>query len=69
MKAKIEFDLPEEQAEYETHCNAAKMSLILYEFSNAIRDKTKYGNSTEWDEVHKVWWDLLYDFKINPYES
>ena len=70
-KATISFNLPEEQAEYRTHQRAGDMASILYEFSNLIREKAKYAEKQpeSWDEVKSMWWEVLNDYKVDPYED
>lgn len=69
MKAKIEFTLPDEQPEYDIHCQAPAMSSVLYEFSNTLRANDKYGAPPpkDWAEVRTLWWSLLTDYGLDPY--
>lgn len=71
-KVTVTFNLPEEQGEYNAHLKAGKMGLAIYEFTNFLRDKTKYGDPeeiTNWHEVSDVWWKHLSDEGIDPYED
>jgi hypothetical protein len=43
MKAKLEFDLPEEREEFETAVKAGKVESALLEFANWLRAEYKYG--------------------------
>jgi hypothetical protein len=43
VKAILEFNLPEEQAELETAAAATKLSLVVDDIKNALRTKLKYG--------------------------
>lgn len=45
MKIKVEFDIPEEQIEYDLYINGPKFQSILYEVKNKIRTSLKYGHS------------------------
>jgi hypothetical protein len=47
------------------------MSLIIHEFTQEVRNKTKYGDGqpVSWEAVHKIWWDLLNEYKFDPYED
>ncbi len=47
MKAVIEFNLPEEQAEYETHINAAKYYSVLWDLSQWLRSEIKYNDKND----------------------
>jgi hypothetical protein len=47
MKAILEFDLPEEQAEHETALNGNKYKIILAELDNWLRGIAKYQDIQE----------------------
>ena len=42
MKAILEFNLPEEQEEYQMFIDASKMQNVLWEMNQWLRKKTKY---------------------------
>jgi len=42
MKAKLEFDLPEENYEFSNAINGANMRSVLWEFDQWLRGKLKY---------------------------
>ena len=44
MKARLEFDLPEEQTEFELHCKAAKLYSNLWDLTERIRRWRKHGH-------------------------
>lgn len=44
MKATFEFDLPEDQHEYDIMNQASKMKTMLWEFSQQLRSWEKYGH-------------------------
>lgn len=45
MKVTIEFDLPEDNREYEVTNQASKMQSLLWEFCQQLRSYRKYGNT------------------------
>lgn len=44
MKAKFEFDLPEDQRDYEVMNQSLKTQSFLWEFSQQLRSYQKYGH-------------------------
>ncbi len=69
----IKFNLPEEQSEYNLHCNVSKYASVIYDFTQLIREKTKYATGEEkdpsWEDIRTQWWDILNEEKIDPYED
>ena len=51
MKAILEFNLPEDNVEYEIATNAEKMHLVLWEMDNWLRTQYKYMPDEEYNEV------------------
>jgi len=45
MKATLEFDMPEDQPEFETAINAHKMKSLLLDFGEQLRAWDKYGHN------------------------
>jgi hypothetical protein len=43
-KVTIEFNLPDEQDEYETMQKASKMQMVLWDFSEYLRERRKWGH-------------------------
>lgn len=43
MKATLEFNLPEDQAEYDMVINASKFFNIIWEMKKELRSKVKYA--------------------------
>lgn len=72
-KVTISFNLPEERSEYELTNNADKLSSIIYEFTQLVRNKTKYATGEEkdptWEDIRTEWWRILNEEKYDPYES
>jgi len=64
MKGKLEFNLPEEQEEFEIACNASKYNLVLFQFDQELRSKIKYQNLNEkeqdiYQKVREMLWSCL----------
>jgi hypothetical protein len=55
MKAIIEFELPEDQEEYEKANNASKMYLALWDIKQLLRSKLKYNPDGLDDEQLEQW--------------
>ena len=73
MKAILEFNLPEDQEEYDMINNASKMYLSLWDIKQMLRSKLKYnpdGLNTEqleqWESMQDEFYEILdnHDFKI-----
>ena len=64
MKAKLEFDLPEEQDDFEVASNGWKYCSVLFDLDNFLRNKLKYEKLTEeqdkaYSEVRELLWNTL----------
>ena len=57
MKAKLEFNLPEEKDEFDYACNGLKYCAALGELDNFLRSKIKYDQNLT-DEQYKVYEDV-----------
>ena len=55
MKAIIEFELPEDQEEYEKANNANKMYMALWDIRQLFRSKLKYNSDGLNDEQLQQW--------------
>ena len=57
MKATLEFNLPEDQHEYDLAVSSAKMYCALYDIKQEIRSVWKYGELTEgqFEIVEKIY--------------
>ena len=71
MKAILEFNLPDDNIDYKIANKAADMRLVICEFTNAIRAKAKYQEKQpkSWEEVKDMWWAILNDYDIDPYNE
>lgn len=70
MKATFEFDLPEDQHEYDVMSQASKMQRFLWEFSQQLREWEKYGHqfNDARDAVVKTreeFYRLLNNYEVN----
>lgn len=57
MKAKLEFDLPEENEEWLIHNNAYAYFRSIFEFDNYLRNALKYNvnlSEEEWEVYDKI---------------
>lgn len=55
MKAKIEFDLPDEQEQFEDCINGWKWQHTVWQFDQYLRTKTKYAS----DDMPQAVYDAL----------
>ena len=62
MKAIIEFELPEDQEEYQMANNASKMYLALWDIKQLLRSKLKYNPDGLNDEQLEQWEAMRGDF-------
>ena len=54
MKAILEFNLPEEQEEFQLAADARKWASFAYEVSQYLRSEAKYNEDAYTDEQYKV---------------
>jgi len=65
MKAILEFDLPEEQEDFENTIVASKVFLALWEYDQWLRNQYKHGDH-EWAyEAREKFREMLSDEGIN----
>lgn len=55
MKAILEFDLPEDNIEFELANNARKYSIVLWELDQWLRSKIKYSPDTMSDDTYNAY--------------
>jgi hypothetical protein len=70
MKATLEFNLPEDQAEFDFATQGSKMYLALWDISQELRTLWKYEelDEKEWDMVERIrnkFFEILEDHQIN----
>ena len=70
-KVKLEFNLPDEASEHKAAMNGAKYASIIYDWTNYLREKVKYGDGKDvsWDIVKDEWWNVLKDENVDPYNE
>jgi hypothetical protein len=54
MKAILEFDLTEEQAEFDFAINGSKYHSILWDLDNHLRGLIKYAPDTQSEDTYKA---------------
>ena len=72
MKAIIEFELPEDQNEYEKANNANKMYMALWDIRQLLRSKLKYNSDglndeqlEQWEAMRGEFFDILENNDLN----
>jgi len=70
MKAILEFNLPEEQAEHYCAIKGADMLNVLWELRSDLRNMTKYGDLPEQqheivEQIQEMLIHYLNDYEIN----
>jgi len=64
-KVIIEFNLPEEDYEYNLATNASRYHGILWDFQMWLRNKVKYENRTEFEEVRTEFNELCREHGVD----
>ena len=64
MKAILEFNLPEDNQEFELHIKASKMYCTLWDFDVWLRSEIKY-NGKELNEVRDKLREIMNDNRID----
>jgi hypothetical protein len=59
MKATLEFNLPEDQSEYDMAINGQKFYTVIWDMKQHLRGKVKHGDLPEGE--HKAY-DEMYDY-------
>lgn len=70
MKAIFEFNLPEDQREYEVMSQASKAQAFLWDFSQQLRSWYKYGHQFKdaddaVDKIREEFYQLLNEHEVN----
>jgi hypothetical protein len=70
MKAILEFNLPEDQTEYEVIIQASKVQSFLWDFSQQLRAWYKYDNDFKdsddaLEKIHDEFYRLLNEHSVN----
>jgi hypothetical protein len=64
MKAILEFNLPEDNQDFQLAANAMKFWSVLYELDQDLRSKTKYAS----DDLPQDKYDAYQEIRDNLYE-
>lgn len=74
MKATLsfDFDLPQEQEDFDVQTKASSMNRALWAMSQEIRRKLKYEDLTDderkcWTEFSEMFWTVVKEEEINLY--
>ena len=65
MKAILEFNLPEDNQEFELHTKALKMFSTLWDFDIWLRSEIKYNNQEQYEPVREKLRELMADNRID----
>lgn len=70
MKTIFEFNLPEDQREYEVTNQANKMQSLLWDFAQQLRSHRKYGNTFKdagdaLEKITKYFYELVDHHGVN----
>jgi hypothetical protein len=72
MKAILEFNLPEDQTEYQIVNDASKMFSVIWDMKQWLRSQTKYAPDSMSDDTYKAFEEcrdklneLLLDNQVN----
>jgi len=70
---KYEFDMDEDDYDYQTVVNAKKNRSLLYHIFSELRSKSKYCNEDtgygSWQEAYDLIWELAKDEHVDPWEE
>ena len=55
MKAILEFNLPDDQIDFQDANNGQKFRLMLWEFDQYLRSQTKYAPDSMSDDTYKAY--------------
>ena len=65
MKAILEFNLPEDNQEFELHTKALKMYSTLWDFDIWLRTEIKYNNKEYYEPVREKLREIMNDNRID----
>ena len=58
MKAILEFNLPDDQIDFQDANNGQKFRLMLWEFDQYLRSQTKYAPDSISDDTYKAYIEI-----------
>ena len=65
MKAILEFNLPEDNADHLAAVAAPKMASIIWEWGQYLRDIDRYGRKYDIDSLRGEWVEMTSDLDID----
>ena len=65
MKATLEFNLPEDNQEFQLHTKATKMYSTLWDFDIWLRSEIKYNDKEQYEPVRKRLQEIMADNRID----
>lgn len=67
MKATIEFNLPEEQGDYEEFQKGSRALSALRALADQLREYTKYGTDVEpaWQTFRDIFWETCREYEVS----
>ncbi|KKQ94741.1 MAG: hypothetical protein UT21_C0012G0003 [Candidatus Woesebacteria bacterium GW2011_GWA1_39_11b] len=66
-KAILEFNLPEDSEDFMRAIKALDVALALFDIDQYLRNKIKYGNRNEFQEVRDAFYEIMdnHDIKLD----
>lgn len=60
------FTLPEDQYDYDTYVNAKKMAIVLWDYTQVLRNKLKHTDETgSFDEAQSLLFGIMEEHNLN----
>jgi hypothetical protein len=71
MKATLEFQLPDDAADFTCALSATAYHAALCQIAESFRQKVKYEErqETTWDEAKQLFWDALREAGVQSLET
>jgi len=63
-KAILEFNLPDEQSEFENAANGSKWKSLVWSLDQDIRDEIKYRDKVELQPIRDKLYELLEEYNL-----
>jgi hypothetical protein len=67
MKAILEFNLPDDQLDFDLYNNASKVSRCLNAIFTQFRSWDKYEEKHDWSNSYQDLWDIVKDHDVDPW--
>jgi len=65
MKAIIEFDLPEEQFEFNRCNQAEKLGMVLWDIDGYLREQSKYHDNEQAGKIRDKLYEIMSSYNID----